>query len=324
MIRIALRGLALLLVGMCGLPTFAQTTTNVVARSDLKLRSHPSSASITVSSVPKGYPVILGACNRGWCEVRYMGVRGFTPEDQLRRVEVPVRARRTPPSPETDAEPELQAPTRRGPVRPLCKGKFDEAEAYFALGAYAETIGLMAVCASDATLSPEESAASYRMLALAHAYEGNQRAAREALVELLALDPDYVPAPVLDPPAYVALVRGLKLERGIISNRDYRCDRIADTAQERYVAGEYDAVHTFLADCLDSRLADHVAIRLHRLVALAHMKQDQHEEARRTVEALLDDVPSYDADAVQDLPAYVALVDEVRDDKPERRVPWGW
>lgn len=307
----------------------AQSGSNVVVKNDVRLRSSASSSSRAVSSVPRGYPVIMGACRRGWCEVGYMGVRGYLREDQLMRARVPAQSPSMSPSRQrvqqsSDVRP-VMSPEPSGPVRPLCKGKYDEAEAFFALGAYSETVGLMAVCASDATFTSEESASAYRMLALSHFYQGDQRASGDAVLELLARNPDYEPTYALDPSDYVTMVRNLKLEMQLLSAADFRCDELVVDAQERYLAANYDGVQSLLYGCLNEPdLAEPVAQRVHRLAALAHMKQDDMDAARATVAALVKHVPEYRADTVQDLPAYVALVDRVREEEKPRRSPWGW
>ena len=324
-------GALLLLVTFCLPPAQAQGTGNVVTKSDLRLRSSPSPRARAVSSVPRGYPVIMGACNRGWCEVGYMGVRGYVPENRLERSSEPVRPSVTSAQSQTRVSEDapssraLSFPESAGPVRPLCKGKYDEAEAYFAVGAYPETIGLMSVCASDATFTSTETASSYRMLALSYFYEDDQRAARQALIQMFDRDPHYEPSYALDPPDYVTLVRNLKLELQLISSADYKCDELVAESQSQYTSGNYDGVLNFLHGCLNEPdLDDSVALRAHRLAALAHMRRGDTEAAQETIEVLLGSIPDYRADAVQDVPDYVALVDRVREEQGQRRSPWGW
>lgn len=263
-----------------------------------------------------------------------MGVRGYAPESQF------TRSHRAPellpgerltssgassPSSSSPSRipPSLSKPT--GPVRPLCKGKYDEAEAHFAVGAYPETIALMAVCASDATFTWAEAASAYRMLALSYFYEGDQRASRQALVHLFEREPDYEPSYALDPPTYATFVRNLRLELKLISSADYRCDELVADSQDQYVAGNYAGVLNLLHGCLNEpALATSVALRTHRLAALAHMKEGNIDAAREMIKALLGFVPDYRADAVQDVPAYVALVDLAREEHGRGRSPWGW
>ena len=322
--------LTLLRILVCAPLATAQTGGSVVAKSDLHIRSNPSSSSRALSSVPKGYPVIMGSCRRGWCEVGYMGVRGYVPENRLVRAQRPVTsgARRVSPRAIPSASQEAERavlPAPSGPVRPLCKGKYDEAEAQFAVGAYTETVALLSVCAGDATFTWAEAASAFRMLALSNFYEGDQRAARSALVELLDREPDYEPAYALDPPTYVTLVRNLKLELQLISSADYQCDEHVVDAQAQYVAANYDGVLNLLHGCLNEPgLSAPVALRTHRLAALTHMKRDDMDAAHATIQALLVNVPDYRADAVQDVPAYVALVDLVREKQEDQRSPWGW
>lgn len=318
---------------LCAPAAQAQAGGGVVTRSDLRLRSSPSSSSRAVSSVPRGYPVIMGACTRGWCEVGYMGVRGYAPENQLMRSSGPSNPPRvgrsstagTSAAPAASQRTRVVMPEPSGPVRPLCKGKYDEAEATFAIGAYPETIDLISVCASDATFTSTETASAYRMLALSHFYRGEHREARQALIQMFERDPAYEPSYALDPPDYITLVRNLKLELQLISSADYQCDERVAESQELYTAANYSGVLNLLYGCLNEPdLAESVASRTHRLAALSHMKRGDEDAAHETIKALLDVVPEYRADAVQDVPAYVALVDEVRKANGPRRSPWGW
>ena len=56
---------------------------------DIRLRAEPTSRARTVSSVPRNYPVRVSLCERGWCEVEYVGVRGYVRDDLLRFADVP-------------------------------------------------------------------------------------------------------------------------------------------------------------------------------------------------------------------------------------------
>lgn len=70
---------------------------------DIRLRAEPARGARTVSSVPQDYPVRVGRCEEGWCEVEYVGVRGYVQSELLRFAEVPA-PRRLPTAPRPSEE----------------------------------------------------------------------------------------------------------------------------------------------------------------------------------------------------------------------------
>lgn len=87
-------------------------------------------------------------------------------------------------------------------------------------------------------------------------------------------------------------------------------ERLAE-AEAHYVGGQPDRVEPLLEGCLDGRLGED-AVAAYRLLALARLKEGEETAAMAAIIELLDAAPSYEPDPVRDLPAYVALVDAVR------------
>jgi hypothetical protein len=92
------------------------------------------------------------------------------------------------------------------------------------------------------------------------------------------------------------------------------CAQVIELAETLYQQSRLDEVIALVADCLgDENVSTETAVRGYRLMALAYLRNDQVGDARLTIIELLGRNPSYLADPVQDLPAYVALVNNTRE-----------
>lgn len=107
---------------------------------------------------------------------------------------------------------------------------------------------------------------------------------------------------------------------GMLLHQDSRaqtrgsCGDAYSQAQTEYREGAYQAAVDLLAPCLQSEAIEPSAsTEAYRLLALSYLKLDELSSARESVLRLLSENPSYEADPVQDLPAYRALVRLVRD-----------
>ncbi len=402
------------------------------AAQNLRLRGAPSSSAHHVSSVPEGYPVQLGLCENGWCEVRYVGVQGYVPERHLtfRRqplnpqtvdaeltdrssdpahedsppAEVEQTLSLTPlagqPAPDefrddieadepndqtipdagiTEAEtPPATAPNRRTDpvatlpirtpsenaldvteteepdpsiaesaetseieepddaiatdlltnVRPappavieqaprLCPTQLEEAQQHYRDRDFEMTLDLVSDCLTQGSPTPEETVPAYRLLSLVYADTNEEAEAEQALLRLLAADPTYEPNRPYDPLHYVALVSSVRQDLGL-SSSGFQCDWELSEAHGFYVTATFDRAIQVLRVCLDKpdRL-DAEAIWSYRLIALSHLRQSNLAEARQAVLAIVALDPEYRADPIRDIPGYVALVDLVRQQREE-------
>ncbi|NNF27023.1 MAG: hypothetical protein HKN73_07385 [Gemmatimonadetes bacterium] len=404
------------------------------AEQDLRLRDEPSSSARHVSSVPQGYPVRLGLCERGWCEVHYVGVRGFVPERHLRpakplavhpvtaqpgpppetrQASPPVTTRPSTPSvepasvrapvriagpavtsaselaaaiaaesveepaaepvtdPTTEATPDVVAeatsgtaageastvppdvppalilestpvagadsgtdappetligraatppladlspapPTALRPAPGPCPGHVREAQARYRDRAFDEAVTLVSRCLSQGDPSPQEAAPAYRLLSLIYSLEGNEAEAKRSLLRLLALDPAYEPNRPRDPLPYTAFVVDVRRELQLPSSA-FQCDWHFAEAQEFYLEGSFERALQVLKVCLDKPdLIEVEAVRAYRMMALAHLRQTDLAAAREAVVTITALMPDYRADPIVDIPSYVALVDLVR------------
>lgn len=195
-----------------------------------------------------------------------------------------------------------------------CAEVLEEAEARYMEGALDEVIMLLTGCSPQRGGAAESMLATYRLLAMAHLDAGDIPAAKLALVQLLEIGPSYEPDLAVDPTPYTVLVAEVKRDLDIPSASDQRCDEEVAEAEALYAEAAYNEAIGLLGDCLDrTDLIDDEIVRTHRLLALLYLRQGALTPARNAVRSLLMDVPEYQPNEVQDLPAYVSLVRIVKE-----------
>ena len=92
------------------------------------------------------------------------------------------------------------------------------------------------------------------------------------------------------------------------------CEQVVELAESLYEQTRYEEVITMVTDCIgDPNVTAHTAVRGYRVLALAFLRNDALDDARLAVIELLGRDAAYRADPVQDLPAYVALVNTTRE-----------
>lgn len=92
------------------------------------------------------------------------------------------------------------------------------------------------------------------------------------------------------------------------------CEQVVELAETLYAQGRFDEVVSLVSECLnDEDVAVPTAVRGYRIMALALLRNDAVADARLAVIELLARDPSYIGDPIQDLPAYVALVANTRE-----------
>ncbi len=102
------------------------------------------------------------------------------------------------------------------------------------------------------------------------------------------------------------------------------CEQVVDLAETLYQQSRVDEVIALVSDCLsDENVSTSTAVRGYRLMALAYLRNDAVADARLAIIELLGRDPSYQADPVQDLPAYVAMVSNTREQLSLQTLPSG-
>jgi tetratricopeptide (TPR) repeat protein len=95
-----------------------------------------------------------------------------------------------------------------------------------------------------------------------------------------------------------------------------KCARELRLADQHYRRGAFDQAISLLTQCLNKPgLAEQEKLRAYRLLGLAYIAKDYLNEARSAIRKLLDLVPDYQPDPVQDPPPFTRLVQEVKQAK---------
>lgn len=92
------------------------------------------------------------------------------------------------------------------------------------------------------------------------------------------------------------------------------CGEILQFAERYYQQNRVEEAIALLSDCLrDENISRATAVKGYRLLALAYLRNDELGEARLAIIELLGYDRTYRPDDINDLPAYVALVNNTRD-----------
>ncbi len=103
---------------------------------------------------------------------------------------------------------------------------------------------------------------------------------------------------------------------------DDDCIEKLDEAEDLYRTGGFDEAIEILTNCLEKgEMPQDETMRAYRLLGLAYIGQDYLEEARQAIARLLDLVPDYIPDPVQDPPTFARMVEDVRDEKEDNDLP---
>ncbi|MBD3275649.1 MAG: hypothetical protein GF372_10075 [Candidatus Marinimicrobia bacterium] len=94
------------------------------------------------------------------------------------------------------------------------------------------------------------------------------------------------------------------------------CTEQLNQAEQFYNTGRFDDAEQIIENCLENGTMDREQkLRAYRLLGLTYIAKDLEAEARDTVSKLLEMVPNYQTDPVQDPPPFRNLVDEVKKDQ---------
>ena len=97
------------------------------------------------------------------------------------------------------------------------------------------------------------------------------------------------------------------------------CTEQLNQAEQFYNTGRFDDAEKIIENCLANGDMDREQkLRAYRLLGLTYIAKDLEAEARDTVSKLLEMVPNYQTDPVQDPPPFRTLVDEVKQDQDMR------
>ena len=106
-----------------------------------------------------------------------------------------------------------------------------------------------------------------------------------------------------------------------------------DEAEQKYNTGSFDNAVELLTQVISQQdIPQTEKQRAYRLLGLTYIAKELEEDARSTVKKLLEMVPDYKTDPVQDPPPFIRLVQEVKDEessqtqKPDEGggIEWYW
>lgn len=92
----------------------------------------------------------------------------------------------------------------------ICSEAIQTAEEQYRERAYQEARQVISACLNQDEVPSDQAVQAYRLLALIHLKQDQLEAAREAVVNLLGVNPKYEPDKVESPPSYVSLVSVVK------------------------------------------------------------------------------------------------------------------
>lgn len=111
----------------------------------------------------------------------------------------------------------------------------------------------------------------------------------------------------------LGLVVLLFLMPGVAFAQAQQCQAELETADESYSMGRFDQTIELLDQCLEKEGLSETERRLaYRLKGLSYIGKGLQVDAREAVRRLLELVPSYEPDPIQDPPTFVELIDEMR------------
>lgn len=106
----------------------------------------------------------------------------------------------------------------------VCTEAIKTAEEQYRERAYQEARRVVSACLNQDEVPSKQAIEAYRLLALIHLKQDQLEAAREAVINLLGVNPQYEPDEVESPPSYVSLVSVVK--------EDLDPEQLEDDAEE--------------------------------------------------------------------------------------------
>jgi hypothetical protein len=114
----------------------------------------------------------------------------------------------------------------------------------------------------------------------------------------------------------------ITLVSGLFSFGYSQCSKQLSEAEQKYNSGRFDEVIESITKCLeDPTITENEKKQAYRLLGLTYIAQDYLEEAKAAVKRLLNLIPNYKADTVQDPPSFANLVEEVRSEMESKEQP---
>lgn len=98
-----------------------------------------------------------------------------------------------------------------------------------------------------------------------------------------------------------------------------KCETALADAERQYNDGRLDDVMKTLESCLPEGLKNEDKSKAYRLLGLTYMAKDYLEQAKQSIQKLLELVPNWQPDTDQDPPPFMHMVEEVRKEMKEEK-----
>ncbi|MEJ2055410.1 MAG: hypothetical protein P8X42_15955 [Calditrichaceae bacterium] len=100
------------------------------------------------------------------------------------------------------------------------------------------------------------------------------------------------------------------------------CEKSLKKAEELYHEGQFDKAIDLITICLKNKeVTPAEEKQAYRLLGLTYLAQDYLKEAKASVKKLLELVPNYKPDPLNDPPPFVKIVEEVQSETPPPKPP---
>ena len=91
-----------------------------------------------------------------------------------------------------------------------------------------------------------------------------------------------------------------------------KCENALKEAENLYITGRFDEAIDLLEGCLPSGFTQEQKKQAYRLLGKSYLAKDYLDQAKDAIEKLLEIVPTWKPDPIQEPPEFMQLVEEVK------------
>ncbi len=97
------------------------------------------------------------------------------------------------------------------------------------------------------------------------------------------------------------------------------CEKALAEAEQKYSAGRFDEAIDLLEKCLPVGFSDEEKKKAYKLLAFSYLAKDYLDQAKNAILKLLELVPTWQPDPIQDPPPFTKMVEEVKEQMEKER-----
>ncbi len=103
------------------------------------------------------------------------------------------------------------------------------------------------------------------------------------------------------------------------------CEKELEEAENKYTTGHFDEALDLIRNCMKNEdISKAVEEGGLRLIGLIYIAKEHEEEAKKAVKKLLERVPDYQPDLINDPPPFVKLVEQMRSETVKNSTSKWW